>query len=108
MQQPLVRGTTDKGTYQDVIGDETLGAGKHADTDAEVFAIRQELAHLLYAVELKAKDREILARRYGLGGRPAETLEEIGETLGLTRERVRQREEAALRKIRFGYMRGGT
>lgn len=104
MHQPLrTNGQKDNSSaYQDVIGDETLGSGKHVDTPAEVFAIRRELDQLLADVKLKPKDREILARRYGLGGRPAETLEEIGETLGLTRERVRQREEAALRKIRLG------
>ena len=37
--------------------------------------------------------------RYGLGGAEAQTLEEIGRRLGLTRERVRQIELESLRRL---------
>jgi hypothetical protein len=50
---------------------------------------------------LKDRDREILAKRFGLDGKEIETLEAIGHTFGLTRERVRQIEKdsiAALKK----------
>jgi len=46
---------------------------------------------------LPEKERQIITMRYGLGGQEVHTLREIGETLGVTRERVRQI-EAEIRK----------
>lgn len=48
----------------------------------------------------KDRDREILRRRFGVTGGRIQTLEEIGQDLGITRERVRQIEKAALIRIR--------
>jgi hypothetical protein len=45
------------------------------------------------------RDRQILAKRFGLGLARRQTLEQIGRTFGITRERVRQIEKAALAKI---------
>ena len=47
---------------------------------------------------LSPREREIIRRRFGLNG-PAETLEEIGPTFGVTRERIRQIEKRALTKL---------
>jgi RNA polymerase primary sigma factor len=44
--------------------------------------------------------RELLERRFGLAGHHAQTLDEIGRVLGVTRERVRQLETRALRELR--------
>jgi len=44
--------------------------------------------------------RELLERRFGLAGHSAQTLDEIGRSLGVTRERVRQLETRALRNLR--------
>ena len=44
--------------------------------------------------------RELLERRFGLAGHHAQTLDEIGRALGVTRERVRQLETRALRELR--------
>ena len=41
----------------------------------------------------------MLRRRFGLEGEPPETLEAIGRSLGLTRERVRQIETEALKRL---------
>lgn len=49
--------------------------------------------------KLKERDREILARRYGLSGFPEQTLEAIGKDLKLTRERVRQIEKTLLKQL---------
>jgi DNA-directed RNA polymerase delta subunit len=48
----------------------------------------------------KDRDREILLRRYGIATGKTQTLEQIGQDLGITRERVRQIEKAAMIKIR--------
>ncbi|MDR0993814.1 MAG: RNA polymerase sigma factor RpoD/SigA [Verrucomicrobiota bacterium] len=49
---------------------------------------------------LDARERTILEYRFGLNGRTAESLEEVGERVGVTRERVRQLQNAALAKLR--------
>jgi RNA polymerase nonessential primary-like sigma factor len=50
--------------------------------------------------ELPEKQREVLARRFGLRGHEVATLEEVGEEIGLTRERVRQIQVDGLRRLR--------
>ena len=50
--------------------------------------------------ELEEKQREVVVRRFGLRNHPRGTLEEVGLELGVTRERVRQIQMDALRKLR--------
>lgn len=50
--------------------------------------------------ELSEKQREVVARRFGLRGFEMSTLEEVGREIGLTRERVRQIQVEALRRLR--------
>jgi hypothetical protein len=50
--------------------------------------------------DLKDREKEVILRRFGLEGREKETLQSIGNSFGITRERVRQIEDAALKKIR--------
>jgi RNA polymerase primary sigma factor len=49
---------------------------------------------------LSEKERDVLRYYYGLDGGPAHTLEDISDKVGLTRERVRQIKEKALRRLR--------
>ncbi len=49
---------------------------------------------------LDQREYQVIAMRYGLDGNPERTLVEIGEVLQVTKERVRQLEERALRKMR--------
>ena len=50
--------------------------------------------------ELPDKQREVLARRFGLRGHEVATLEAVGEEIGLTRERVRQIQVEGLKRMR--------
>jgi RNA polymerase primary sigma factor len=49
---------------------------------------------------LSPREREIIILRFGLGGERAHTLEEVGKHFNVTRERIRQIEAKALRKLR--------
>lgn len=50
--------------------------------------------------QLNDKQRAVVVRRFGLYGREIATLEEVGEEIGVTRERVRQIQIEALRRLR--------
>ncbi|NHN38311.1 RNA polymerase sigma factor RpoS [Pseudomaricurvus alcaniphilus] len=50
--------------------------------------------------DLSEKQREVLVRRFGLRGHEISTLEEVGREIGLTRERVRQIQVEALKRLR--------
>jgi RNA polymerase primary sigma factor len=56
-------------------------------------ALREALENLSY------RERRVLELRYGLGGEPPRTLGEVGRTFNVTRERIRQIEGEALRKL---------
>jgi RNA polymerase nonessential primary-like sigma factor len=58
--------------------------------------------------ELNAREREVVAGRYGLGDREPETLEVLAERLGLTRERIRQIQQEALLKLKRRMARDGV
>ena len=69
-----------------------------ADRDLMQQAFCQEVARMLDG--LKAREREVLELRYGLGREEPQTLEEVGRRLKLSRERVRQIEERAKEKLK--------
>lgn len=50
--------------------------------------------------DLSGREQDILRRRFGLAGKKRETLEEIGRSFSVTRERVRQVENAAVKNIK--------
>jgi RNA polymerase primary sigma factor len=53
---------------------------------------------------LDERERRIIILRFGLGHEEAHTLEEVAKKFGITRERVRQIEAIALKKIRIQFM----
>lgn len=89
-----IGGDSDKALL-DVIADEKSGGPEGCTQDDD---ISSSLVHWLE--ELNAKQREVLARRFGLLGYEASTLEDVGREIGLTRERVRQIQVEALRRLR--------
>jgi RNA polymerase sigma factor (sigma-70 family) len=68
-----------------------------ADVGA-VLRARADLAGVLQ--DLPDRERTVVTLRFGLANEPAMTLEAIGARLGLTRERIRQIEVAALERLR--------
>jgi RNA polymerase primary sigma factor len=85
-------------------GDSTLGA--LIEDKGQIAPIEAAAANLLQLdldaalQELTERERKILMLRYGLLDGQHRTLEDIGKTIGMTRERARQIEAEALRKIR--------
>jgi len=92
--ETLVPGTESK-RVKDVLPD-TRNAGTSPSTDTG--KLQRDLERLLGG--LNAREAEVLVWRFGLRGEDDHTLQEIGEKLGLSRERVRQIEAEALSKLR--------
>jgi RNA polymerase primary sigma factor len=79
----------------DLIEDEK---SESPDTATAEHARSAELAEAID--RLNPRMRHVVLRRFGLDGRPPQTLEEVGNELGITRERVRQLETRALKELR--------
>lgn len=77
-------------------------ADEHAGSDPEDRLQDDDLKASIDAwlSELSEKQREVVVRRFGLRGYETNTLEEVGYEIGLTRERVRQIQVEALRRLR--------
>ena len=87
-------------------GDRTLidrfAAAEGADTEAEVMdRFLSEEVELALAT-LQPRDSRVLRLYFGLDGGREHTLEEIGQMLGVTRERVRQLRDRALKRLKEG------
>ena len=66
-------------------------------------AIRISMKHRvkeLIEKTLSEREKEIITRRFGINGEPSLTLEEVGNILGYSKERIRQLEECAIKKMR--------
>jgi RNA polymerase nonessential primary-like sigma factor len=76
-------------------------ADEHA-VDPEKMLQREDLQAMIsqWLNELNEKQREVVERRFGLSGREISTLEEVGADIGVTRERVRQIQVEALKRLR--------
>jgi RNA polymerase sigma factor (sigma-70 family) len=68
--------------------------------DETVDGVRRRADLISWVKELPEKEQTVIVSRFGLNGDEAKTLEEIGREMGLTRERVRQIEMAALVRLR--------
>ncbi|WP_406863594.1 sigma factor-like helix-turn-helix DNA-binding protein [Streptomyces sp. HUAS MG47] len=70
-----------------------------AERDADTVLVLGELMAAAVDEMPAERDREVLSRRLGLDDQPARTLEKVAETLGLSRERVRQLQTRAIRRL---------
>jgi len=86
------------GETEDAVFGDFVACGKpQPDEEVEVSLRSQALARAL--TSLSDRERAVLILRYGLDNSEPRTLEEIGRTLDLTRERVRQIEGHALKRL---------
>jgi RNA polymerase primary sigma factor len=84
-----------EGVLQDIVADQV---DPGAAVIANLLREQTELREILDA--LPPTERAVIRDRFGLDGGASMTLEAIGQRMGVTRERVRQIEAAALRKLR--------
>merc|ERR1712188_281991 len=89
-----IGGENDKALL-DIIADEKEFSPEESLQDSD---IKSNI--VTWLEELNPKQREVLARRFGLMGHEPSTLEDVGAEIGLTRERVRQIQVEALRRLR--------
>ena len=84
----------DGDTLGQLITDEAAGADELIFKDGLTKKVQASIK------QLTDQEGKVIKRRFGFNGEEPETLEAIGKSVGLTRERVRQIEAAALRKLR--------
>ena len=88
-------GTEDDSSRIEIIADETA---KNPFTSAAQKNLRQIVTQILS--ELDPKEETVLRQRFGMSTNKTSTLEEVGEYIGVTRERIRQIEQKALNKLK--------
>jgi RNA polymerase primary sigma factor len=88
-------GSDDEMTINDVVADMNTPTPDESVCGSDELRQLQELLD-----QIDERAAKILKLRYGLEGQDPMTLKEIGQQIGLTRERVRQIEHEALRKLR--------
>jgi len=82
-------------TVLDTIADEQAADPSDSIADEDIHVSIEDCL-----AQLTDKQREVVERRFGLHGYSVSTLEEVGEEIGVTRERVRQIQMDALKKLK--------
>ena len=85
----------DGSSLGDFVADDS---NESTEDKAESFLLREEIDEMLKG--LSPREREVIILRFGLETGKPMTLEEVGKRFNVTRERIRQIETAALRKLR--------
>ncbi|MBI5478147.1 MAG: sigma-70 family RNA polymerase sigma factor [Deltaproteobacteria bacterium] len=102
VQQPVslespIGNSDDSAALLDVIEDRKATSPQE---DAATTESRQQVRHALHGMNVR--EAQVLTLRFGIHDGSELTLEQVGARFGVTRERVRQIEEKALRKLRSG------
>lgn len=84
---------------EELIGDESLSAD-WMDPETEIHRSRLHRTVDYLLRQLGPLQRDVLVQRFGLDGEPPRTLEQVGENVGLTRERVRQIQLNSVGRVR--------
>ena len=92
-----IGGDDDNSSLLDVIENEK--APKVDANLSDIESLKVEIERTLNS--LSFREQEVIKMTFGIGGKEQMTLQEIGEYLGLTRERVRQIKEKGIRKLRY-------
>jgi RNA polymerase primary sigma factor len=95
MDAPLVEGDESSSSMYDVLMNDSLPG---PENDLIIESLRKDIDRSLSTLTMR--EGEILRLYYGLNGKYPLTLEEIGERFDLTRERVRQIKEKAIRRLK--------
>jgi RNA polymerase primary sigma factor len=93
LEKPV--GDEDESEFGHFITDENLPL---PDEEAETTMRKETLRKILGT--LSSRERQVLELRYGLDGQHPRTLDEVGRTFNVTRERIRQIENQSLKKLR--------
>jgi RNA polymerase primary sigma factor len=93
LESPI--GDDDATELGELIADEESESPFESLRDKDLF---NEMDGLLNVLD--KREKKIIAQRFGLDGQKPKILEEIGESLGVTRERIRQLQNTALTKLR--------
>ncbi|MBO7509171.1 MAG: RNA polymerase sigma factor RpoD [Alphaproteobacteria bacterium] len=88
-------GSEDDSSRMEIIADETA---KNPFTSAAQKNLRKIVTQILS--ELDPKEETVIRQRFGMSTNKTSTLEEVGEYIGVTRERIRQIEQKALNKLK--------
>ena len=89
-------GDEDDSIVADFIADQNVIS---PETNAERVMLKEQIQSLLGG--LKEREKKVLVLRFGIDDDHPRTLEEVGRELNVTRERIRQIEDKALRKLRY-------
>jgi len=82
-------------TLAETVNDESMRDPSEIVSEAEM---RGKVAEALHTLD--KRERSVISARFGFGSEEPLTLDEVGEKLGFTRERIRQIQNSALRKLR--------
>jgi len=93
LEKPV--GDEDESEFGHFITDENMPL---PDEEAEITMRKETLRKILHT--LSSRERQVLELRYGLDGQHPRTLDEVGRTFNVTRERIRQIENQSLKKLR--------
>jgi RNA polymerase sigma factor (sigma-70 family) len=98
MQDPVALQTAigdEEATLEDFIGDSNTPSPY---SDMEKNKVTEQILEILHT--LTPREEEVIRMRFGIGADRDHTLEEVGKRMSITRERVRQIEAKAMRKLK--------